>query len=449
MAKQRKKVKAARPVPALQVPPEQWPARTVEVWPIEKLKPHPHNARTHPQDQIEELTASFAEHGGVKPFVVNADGFILAGHGSTAALKRLGVQEVPVVVVRGWTPEQERLFMLRDNKIAANAGWDKQLLGLELVDLVQLPGVDLRLIGFKPAELDRLIPKSCTPGLTDPDEIPAESAEVVSRLGDLWLLGEHRLLCGDSTTPADVATVLADAKPHLMVTDPPYGVEYDPDWRNHVDQLGRSEPGTNTRATGRVENDARADWREAWALFPGDVAYVWHGALHASVVEASLAAVGFEVRAQIVWAKEQLVVSRGHYHWQHEPCWYAVRNGGPGHWAGDRSQSTLWEIAHRKSETGHGTQKPVECMLRPMQNNSREGDYVYEPFCGSGTALIAAEQTKRRCLAIEINPAYVDVAVKRWEGFTGKRAILAAGELTMLAAAEMRRVKLGMIGLFS
>ena len=211
--------------------------------------------------------------------------------------------------------------------------------------------------------------------------------------------------------------LLDGVTPHLMITDPPYGVDYDPDWRNRA---GASE----TKRTGKVLNDDRADWREAWALFPGDVAYVWHGALHAGTVAESLAACGFEVRAQIVWAKERLVMSRGHYHWQHEPCWYAVR--GKGHWSGGRKQTTLWSIPSRDqdAETVHGTQKPVECMRRPIANNSAEGDAVYEPFSGSGTTIIAGEIEARRVYAMELSPAYVDVAVMRWQDFTGKTAVL-------------------------
>ncbi len=204
-----------------------------------------------------------------------------------------------------------------------------------------------------------------------------------------------------------------------MVTDPPYGVEYDPSWRN-------AAGAAKTKRTGKVLNDDRADWREAWTLFPGDVAYVWHGALHAATVAESLTAAGFAIRSQIIWAKDRLVLSRGDYHWQHEPCWYAVRAKGKGHWAGDRKQTTLWQIANRDqdAETVHGTQKPAECMRRPILNNSSPGQAVYEPFMGSGTTLIAAETTGRVCFGVELNPAYVDVAIERWQALTGKEAVL-------------------------
>ena len=225
--------------------------------------------------------------------------------------------------------------------------------------------------------------------------------------------------------------------PHLMVTDPPYGVSYDPGWRNDAGL-------PSTRRTGKVANDDRADWRAAWALFPGDVAYVWHGALHAGEVAESLAATGFTIRSQIVWAKERLVLSRGDYHWQHEPCWYAVRQKATGHWSGDRKQTTPWPIPSRDQDaaTIHGTQKPVECMRRPMLNNSSPGQAIYEPFYGSGTTLIAAETSGRVCLAIELDPAYVDVAVLRWQTFTGEATTLnSTGEAFAVVAVTVARIE--------
>jgi DNA modification methylase len=210
-----------------------------------------------------------------------------------------------------------------------------------------------------------------------------------------------------------------------MVTDPPYGVNYDPAWRNRAAAEGKIGQQKASRAIGQVMNDDRADWRASWALFPGDVAYVWHAGTKAAVVQDSLEACGLLVRTQIIWAKNNLAIGRGHYHVQHEPCWYAIKKGAAGHWNGDRSQTTLWLINKpMKSETGHNAQKPVECMRRPIENNSSPGQAIFEPFCGSGTAIIASEQTGRACHAIEIAPAYVDVAVKRWQAFTGLKAKL-------------------------
>jgi DNA modification methylase len=241
-----------------------------------------------------------------------------------------------------------------------------------------------------------------------------------SRAGDVWSLGPHRLVCGDSTNPEIVALALDGAAPHLMVTDPPYGVSYDPAWRGS--EISERRGHRPTGAFGRVVNDDRADWREAFKHFAGDVAYVWHSSLHASEVQASLRAVGFGVRSQIVWDKCRLIISRGHYHWRHEPCWYAVRKGKTGHWHGDRRQQTVWPIKHRKSDTGHAAQKPIEAMRRPIENSSARGDAVYDPFLGSGTTIIAAEETGRICHAIELNPTYCDIAILRWQAMTGKRA---------------------------
>lgn len=209
--------------------------------------------------------------------------------------------------------------------------------------------------------------------------------------------------------------MLGTEVPDVMVTDPPYGVDYDPAWR--------AEAGVNhnTQKLGRVTHDDRADWTDAWRLFPGDVAYVWHAGLKTSLVQVSLEAAGFAVRAQIIWAKDRLALSRGDYHWQHEPCWYAVRVGAGGHRTDDRSQTTLWTIPARDDAGhGHGTQKPVACMAQPMRNHTSA--MTYDPFCGSGTTLIAAEQCTRRCVAIEIEPRYVQVAIDRWEAFTGATA---------------------------
>jgi DNA modification methylase len=292
------------------------------------------------------------------------------------------------------------------------------MLGLEVGELSAL-GVDLSLAGFSDRELLALGANQ-NAGLTDPDETPEIPAAPVTKPGDIWVLGRHRLICGDCTDPAVVSTVLNGTLPLLMVTDPPYGVSYQPQWRNRVVRSDGTRVGA--LAVGEVLNDDRSDWREAWALFPGDVAYVWHAALHTSAVSNSLEAAGFAIRAQIIWDKTRLVIGRGDYHWQHEPAWYAVRKGKTGHWAGDRKQTTVWGISHLKSETGHGTQKPVECMKRPIENNSSPGQAIYEPFCGSGTTIIASEMTGRACYAVELSPAYVDVAVQRWQAFTGDPA---------------------------
>jgi DNA modification methylase len=393
----------------------------IEQWPLDRLLPYAANARTHPDEQVAQIAGSIAEFGFNVPCLVDERGVLVAGHGRLLAAQRLGLSQVPVIRLDHLTDAQARAYRIADNQIALNSGWDDALLSAEVARLKE-DGVDLELLGFPEDELDRLLAglDGEKGGNEDEDVVPEPPETPISRSGDLWILGRHRLLCGDATCAADVARLLGDVLPHLMVTDPPYGVDYDPSWRNDA---GVSA----TTRTGKVSNDDRADWREAWALFSGDVAYVWHAGVHARTVAESLDASGFPIRSQIIWSKSRFVLGRGDYHWQHEPCFYAVRKGATGHWQGARDQSTVWMIGGGGDEdaaTVHGTQKPVECMRRPMVNNSERGDAVYEPFAGSGTTIIAAESIERRCFAMEIDPRYCDVIIERWQSFTGSKAQL-------------------------
>ena len=399
-----------------------------------ELIPYVRNARTHSDAQVAQIAGSIREFGFTNPVLIDETGGIIAGHGRVLAAHLLNLQRVPTIELAYLSDSQRRAYRIADNKLALNAGWNEELLRLELV---QEMAFDLSLLGFTDAEQAALLAER-TEGLTDPDEVPPVPEEPVSCLGDLWILGRHRLLCGDATVATDVERVLGGVKPHLMVTDPPYGVDYDPAWRNRAAAEGTIGQKHATRAIGEIVNDDRADWREAWALFPGDVAYVWHAGTKAAIVQEGLEACGLPVRTQIIWGKNNFAIGRGHYHVQHEPSWYTVRNGATGHWAGDRSQTTLWRIDKPlKSETGHSVQKPIECMRRPIENNSSPGQAVYEPFSGSGTTIIAGEMTARVVHAIEIAPAYVDVAVKRWQNFTGQQATLdGAGRSFDQIAAE-------------
>jgi DNA modification methylase len=412
----------------------------VETVPLDRVLPYAENARTHSPEQVAQIAASIAEFGFVNPVLVDADGVLIAGHGRVMAARQLGLASVPALRLGHLSPAQARAFRLADNQIALNSGWDEALLAAEIARIRDEAVVDLDLLGFDQAMLDRLLAETGIAiddaAAADADQpAPEPPANPVTRPGDLWRLGRHRLLCGDATSAADVARLLDGARPHLMVSDPPYGVDYDPSWRN---QAGVSA----TLRTGRVANDHRADWREAWALFPGDVAYVWHAGVHARTVIESLEAAGFAVRSQIIWAKPRLVLSRGDYHYQHEPCLYAVRKGATGHWQGARDQTTLWQIAMvgaaDDAETVHGAQKPLDCMRRPMLNNSRPGEAVYDPFLGSGTAIIAAETIGRICVAMEIDPGYCDVAVQRWQEATGEAAVLAGEDRVFADVAAAR-----------
>ena len=381
--------------------------------PIEKLSEHPDNPRKISAEKLADLKRSIQSIPEMlykRPLVVvtHGDGYrVLGGNQRLRALRELGYEAVPVMLADELTEEQQREFIVKDNVGFGEWDWDALANQWDADALVGW-GMELPVDFSNPSG----------EGLTDPEEIPEAPANPVSRLGDVWVMGNHRLVCGDSTSPDVVAKCLNGVKPHLMVTDPPYGVNYDPTWRTKAGVNG------GTAAHGLVRNDDRADWRRAWALFPGEVAYVWHSGVHSAVVAESLQAAGFDIRSQIIWNKGRLVIGRSDYHWQHEPCWYAVRTGGKGHWIGGRKQTTVWDIdTPATSDTGHSTQKPVECMKRPMENNSKPGDAVYEPFSGSGTTIIAGDMTGRSVHAIELAPEYVDVAVKRWQDFTGQKAI--------------------------
>jgi len=391
---------------------------------------------------VDKVAESIKKFGWRQAVVVDSDGVIICGHTRWLAARKLALAKVPVHQADNLTPAEVKAYRLMDNRSHQETDWDFDLLAIELSDLRGLD-LDLDLTGFDAREIDSLLV-----GAEDDeraDLAPALPEHPVTLAGDLWICGPHRVLCGDATSAEDVARLVDGAKPFLMVTDPPYGVEYDPQWRERAG-LGRQ------RQVGTVRNDHQADWSAAYKLFTGDVAYVWHAGVHAAEVADSLATAVFQIRSQIVWAKQHFALSRGNYHWQHEPCWYCVRKGHGSRWRGDRTQSTVWQIANLNSfggnrdetATGHGTQKPVELMRRPILNHTERGDRVYDPFLGSGTTLIAAEQTERACYGLEIDPRYVDVIVRRWEEFSGNRATLAGTDQTFEQVREARQPGVGM-----
>jgi DNA modification methylase len=393
---------------------------------IDKMIPYINNPRTHTQDQIAKIASSIKEFGFIDPISIDAMNCIIAGHGRLEAAKLLGMLEVPTIQLGHLTKEQQKAYVIAHNKIAMQAGWDNELLRIEMQELEDA-GFDTEITGFDDKEIEALInPEVIHEGLQDDDAIPAVDHTPAVVCGDTWILGNHRVRCGDSTNPLDVAELYKDATPNLMVTDPPYGVNYDPEWRD-IAQLGVGEG-----SRGKVENDDKVDWTDAYSLFNGNVVYIWHAGVYSGDVAQHIRNCDFKIISQIIWVKQHFALSRGDYHWQHEPCWYAVRNGKQHNWQGARDQATTWDImnnnafGNRNAEKtwGHGTQKPIECMARPILNNSKPGDYVYDPFGGSGTTLIAAEKHGRKCLMMEISPIYVEVIIKRWQDFTGQKAIL-------------------------
>jgi DNA modification methylase len=406
-------------------------------WPIEKVIPYSRNSRKIPERAVDKVAASIKEFGFRVPIVVDKDGVIICGHTRLLASKKLGLREVPVHVAENLTPAQVKAYRLMDNRSHQETDWDLELLGPELEELRDLD-FDLELTGFDERELEDLL---ADPELDDrANVVPDLPENPVTGPGDLWLCAKHRVLCSDSTDENTVTRLCGLTRPNLMACDPPYGVSYDPSWRLEHDGGGR-------HALGKVANDDQVDWTPALRLFSGDVAYVWHAGVHAGEVATSLHNIGFQIRAQIIWSKQHFVFGRGNYHWGHEPCWYAVRKGKKSNWRGDRTQSTVWEVKNlnphggNKDEkpTGHSTQKPVELMRRPILNHTSAGDVVFDPFLGSGTTMMAAELTERVCYGIDIDPRYVDVAVIRWQDFTGERATLDGDGRTFDEIAQERK----------
>lgn len=396
---------------------------------ISDLKPAPYNPRKISAAALEGLKASLKSFGDLSGIVFNKrSGHVVAGHQRIKALTEEYGEEVrledgnlliedgqiPVRVV-DWDEVTEKAANVAANNPHIQGSFTDEIEGL----LHELKNETI----FEDINLDELLEEVRAPNPIDveEDEIP-ESVETRTKPGDIWHLGHHKLACGDACNPELVKRLFSDRQPFMIVTDPPYGVEYDPKWRENYD--------TGKRRSGKVENDGRIDWSEAFSIVDAKVIYVWCAGLYLPEVATGLDNQLFERRALIIWKKQHFVMSRGAYHWQHESCWYAVKKGASAKWIGDRKQSTIWEINNHNSfggqkedaDTNHSTQKPVECMLRPIQNHGEKGDLVYDPFLGSGTSIIAAEQSERICYGIELNPEYCDIILSRWERFTGCKA---------------------------
>jgi DNA modification methylase len=419
--------------------------KEIELLEALSLKPIATNPRRHSRDNVAKIARSIQTYGWTTPVLITDALEVIAGHGRLLAAKQLGQDQIPCIRLSHLTPELVEAYRIADNRLALDSEWDDQLLTEAIRRLSTDPGFDLGLTGFDQDEIEDFLFIPGT-GLTGEDDVPEPEAEVVAALGDIWQLGDHRLMCGDCTSPVAVSRLLEGAAPVIMVTDPPYGVQYDATWRRTA---GINHNRVSIRENAPVLNDDRADWREAWALFHGPIAYVWHSGIHGPRVAESLLVTGLELRSQIVWVKDRITIGRGHYHWQHEGCWYAVRRGSTAHWEGGRDQSTVWEFKNlnfasdepEDTTEGHSTQKPAECMRRPLLNHTRQGELAYDPFMGSGTTLIAAESTGRRAYGLEINPGYVDITLRRWQAYTGNVARLAGDGRTFTEVAEWRQAK--------
>jgi DNA modification methylase len=425
-------------------------ADSVEIWSIDRLVPYGKNPRKN-DSAVGQMCASIEEFGFKIPCLVRNDGEVVDGHLRLKAARKLGISEVPVILCDEWTPAQVKAFRIMVNRSVSWADWDDELLAQELKDIEE-SGFDLALTGFDSKEIDDLMATLEAEDLGD--EVIPTPATPASRLGDLWICGPHRLLCGDSTDPQTVARLLNGSEPILLVTDPPYGIELDSEWRDRagLNGCGAAESSyMKTRTEGHhnttISSDTRADWSEAFELVPSiQVAYVWHASIYTREVLNGLERIGFLYPQQIIWNKGRTVLTRTHYWYQHEPCWYVRKKNAP--WYGKAGENaTIWDSASPKFIMGgsdeekfdHPTQKPVELMKKSILNHTCRGELVYEPFLGSGTTLAAAESTQRVCYGMELDPKFMDVIVQRWQGMTGKQATLDGNGRTFAEISTERR----------
>jgi DNA modification methylase len=395
-------------------------ARRIEIWPIEKLIPYARNPRTHPDAQVAQLAASIAEFGFVNPVLVASDAGIMAGHGRLLGAQALKMKKVPVIVLDHLTPAQRKAYLLADNKLAELAGWDEDLLRMELKDL-QLEEFDLGVIGFSDEELAELLADDeVTTGLKDEDAVPEVPERPVSVAGDVWLLGDHRVLCGDATDLKAVRRLVEGEQADLVFTDPPYNVDYEGYTADKLTIKGdKMKPAEFDKFLRGTFASYRAVVKQRASL------YICHASSVQREFQNALEASGFEVRCQIIWAKNTFAWGHGRYKFQHEPIFYCHRAKQSDAWYGDKSQSTLWQEKKPAANRLHPTMKPIELIERALLNSSKGGDCVLDLFGGSGSTLIACERRGRKSRLMELDPKYPDVIVKRWQEYTGQRAVLA------------------------
>lgn len=387
---------------------------------IADLIPYARNSRTHSEEQVTQIAASIKEFGFLNPVIVDGEKGIIAGHGRVMAAKKLGMTELPAVEASHLTDAQRRAYIIADNKLALNAGWDDEMLRVEFAELTDL-GFDLDLTGFSLDEIDALQIEEIEPGLTDEDAVPEVLAQPVTVEGDVWLLGRHRLLCGDSTSIDHLERLCDGQLVDMWLTDPPYNVAY--------------EGGTKEKLT--IQNDSMSNdsfrqfLRDSYTaadtvMKKGAVFYIWHADSEGYNFRGAASDIGWQIRQCLIWKKSSLVMGRQDYHWMHEPCLYGWKDGAAHLWAADRKQTTILEFNKPLRNGEHPTMKPVELFEYQMLNNTKGSDLVLDSFAGSGTTAIACEKHGRMARLMELDPKYCDVIIKRWQDFTGKQATLEA-----------------------
>lgn len=383
------------------------------------LIPYARNSRTHSDAQIAKIAASIREFGFLNPIIVDGESGIIAGHGRLMAAQKLGLAEVPVVEASHLTEAQKRAYVIADNRLALDAGWDNDMLKVELADL-KMDGFDLALTGFEFDELGKLLAEP-TEGLTDEDAVPEAPAVPVTVEGDVWVLGRHRLMCGDSTSIDAVERLCDGQLVDMWLTDPPYNVAYE----------GKTKDALTIKNDKMGDDSFRVFLRDAYiaadaVMKAGAVFYIWHADSEGYNFRGAAKDAGWTVRQCLIWKKQTMVMGRQDYHWKHEPCLYGWKDGAAHLWATDRKQTTILEFDRPSRNGEHPTMKPVELFAYQMLNNTKGSDIVLDSFGGSGTTIIAAEKNGRQARLMELDPKYCDVIIKRWQDFTGQQATLEA-----------------------
>ena len=405
---------------------EPWLSTHIERWPTEKLVPYARNARTHSEEQVAQIAASIVEFGFTNPILAGSDGVIVAGHGRLAAAQKLGLNTVPVVVLDHLTPTQRRALIIADNRIAENAGWDDAMLRIELQSL-QEDGFNLDITGFDADALTEIMAgeETTVDGNTDEDSVPEISETVTSRPGDVWILGNHRLVCGDATQASSYEQLLAGQRVQMIWSDLPYNVNYA---NSAKDKLrGKHRPILNDNL-GEGFYDFVFDALSLMLPHCDGAVYIAMSSSELDTLQAAFRAAGGKWSTFIIWAKHTFTLGRADYQRQYEPILYGWPEGSSRHWCGDRDQGDVWNIKKPARNDLHPTMKPVELMERSIRNSSRPGDVVLDCFGGSGSTLIAAEKAGRRCFMMELDPKYCDVIVRRWQEFSGGKAISEDGQ---------------------
>jgi site-specific DNA-methyltransferase (adenine-specific) len=385
---------------------------------IEDLIPYVNNSRTHSDAQVAQIAASIKEFGWTNPILVDGDKGIIAGHGRLLAARKLGHTQVPTIELKHLTAAQRKAYVIADNQLALNAGWDTTLLTLELQELQKLD-FDLELLGFDPRELDKLLEPEQVDGLTDEDAVPEVPKEPKTKLGDIYQLGNHRLMCGDSCSVTDMEKLCDGQLVDMWLTDPPYNVAYE----------GKTKDALKIQNDSMGDDQFRQFLRDAYVtadtvMKPGAVFYIWHADSEGYNFRGAAQDAGWKVRQCLIWKKSTMVMGRQDYHWKHEPCLYGWKEGAGHLWATDRKQTTILEFDKPSRNGEHPTMKPVALFEYQMLNNTKGSDIVLDSFGGSGTTMLAAEKNGRKAYLMELDPKYCDVIVKRWEDFTGKQAEL-------------------------